>query len=93
MSALPFRSDTGTLSATADEAAALFDWVQTVDRVKLVDLLARHWAPGDVYYACALAQLIGRPCRYVVEVWERDHGILVQRAADTLMSSRYMPVT
>lgn len=28
------------------EAAALFDWVQTVDRVKLVDLLARH-RPAD----------------------------------------------
>jgi PLP dependent protein len=24
------------------EAAALFDWVQTIDRVKLVDLLAKH---------------------------------------------------
>ena len=40
----------------------------------VVDLLSRHWAPGDIYYACALAQLIGRPCRYVVEVWERDHA-------------------
>lgn len=37
-------------------------------------LLERHWAPGDVYYACAIAQIIGRPCRYVVEEWERDHG-------------------
>lgn len=33
----------------------------------------RRWAPGDVYYACAIAQIIGRPCRYVVEEWERDH--------------------
>lgn len=40
----------------------------------VVDLLARHWAPGDIYYACALAKLLGRPCRYVVDVWERDHG-------------------
>nr|MBA2238094.1 hypothetical protein [Lysobacter sp.] len=34
----------------------------------------RNWAPGDVYYACALAQVIGRPCRHVVDEWERDHG-------------------
>lgn len=35
---------------------------------------SRNWAPGDVYYACALAQVLGRPCRYVVDEWERDHG-------------------
>ncbi|RDZ27214.1 hypothetical protein [Lysobacter silvisoli] len=39
------------------------------------DLLgSRRWAPGDVYYACALAQVLGRPCRYVVDEWERSHG-------------------
>jgi len=37
-------------------------------------LVTRHWAPGDVYYACALASAIGRPCRYVVDTWERDHA-------------------
>lgn len=40
----------------------------------VIDLLARRWAPGDIYFACALAKLAGRPCRYVVELWERDHG-------------------
>lgn len=41
----------------------------------VLDLLVdRRWAPGDVYYACALAQIIGRPCRYVVDEWERGHG-------------------
>jgi hypothetical protein len=40
----------------------------------VVDLLARRWAPGDIYFACALAKLVGRPCRYVVEIWERDHA-------------------
>jgi hypothetical protein len=41
----------------------------------VVDLLVnRRWAPGDVYYACALARIAGRPCGYVVEQWERDHG-------------------
>ena len=34
----------------------------------------RRWAPGDVYYACSLAQIIGRPCRYVVDEWDRNHG-------------------
>lgn len=37
-------------------------------------LVTRRWAPGDVYYACAIAQVIGRPCRYVVDEWDRDHG-------------------
>jgi hypothetical protein len=41
----------------------------------VTDLLVnRHWAPGDVYYACALASILGRPCRYVVDTWERDHA-------------------
>lgn len=41
----------------------------------VVELLDhRGWAPGDVYYACALAEILGRPCRYVVDVYERDRG-------------------
>lgn len=40
------------------------------------DLLGnRGWTPGDVYYACALAQVLGRPCRYVVDEWNRDHAL------------------
>lgn len=47
-------------------------------------LLERDWAPGDVYYACAIAQVLGRPCRYVVDEWERHDrgegwGALAQR--------------
>ena len=38
---------------------------------ELVD--ERNWAPGDVYYACALAQVVGRPCRSLVEVWGQFH--------------------
>jgi len=34
-------------SNKAKEAAAAFDWVQTVDRPKLVDALAKHRAPGQ----------------------------------------------
>lgn len=37
-------------------------------------LVGRRWAPGDVYFACAMAQVIGRPCRHVADVWSRDHG-------------------
>lgn len=48
------------------------------------DLIVRQrWAPGDVYYACSIAQVIGRPCRYVVDEWNRDHrqgwGVMAQR--------------
>lgn len=34
----------------------------------------QRWAPGDVYYACALAQASGRPCAQVVEEWRRSNG-------------------
>ena len=37
-------------------------------------LVARNWAPGDVYYACALARIIGRPCEYVADYWQQHHG-------------------
>ena len=41
----------------------------------VTDLLVnRRWAPGDVYMACNIASIIGRPCRHVVDVYERDHG-------------------
>lgn len=41
-------------------------------RELVVELLRqRGWAPGDVYYACALAQVVGRPCRHVVEQWQQ----------------------
>lgn len=44
-------------------------------RPLVLDLLdQRHWAPGDVYYACAMASIIGRPCRYVVDLYEADRG-------------------
>ena len=41
----------------------------------VTDLLVnRRWAPGDVYYACTIDQIIGRPCRYVVDEWAANHG-------------------
>lgn len=37
-------------------------------------LVTRRWAPGDVYYACTIAQVIGRPCRHVADEWAANHG-------------------
>lgn len=34
----------------------------------------RRWAPGDIYYACALAQILDRPCREIVSDYERHPG-------------------
>src|SRR5690606_38169127 len=44
-------------------------------RPLLVDLLDRRgWAPGDVYYACAIAHALGVPCLDVVHEYDRDPG-------------------
>ena len=37
--------------------------------------VTRRWAPGDIYYACAIARQLGRPCVEIVDIWERDHGL------------------
>ncbi|GAB3344130.1 hypothetical protein [Marilutibacter aestuarii] len=34
-------------------------------------LVERKWRPGDVYYACGLAAVSGRPCRHVADRWQR----------------------
>lgn len=34
----------------------------------------RRWAPGDIYYACALANLLNRPCREIVREYDRNPG-------------------
>lgn len=37
------------------------------------ELLARPgWTPGDVYYACSLAQQAGQPCRSVADLRAKD---------------------
>jgi len=44
-------------------------------RYLVTDLLVtRRWAPGDVYYACALAYQAHRPCGDVVRMYEQDRG-------------------
>lgn len=30
------------------------------------------WTAGDIYMACALAQVAGQPCRAVVRAWSKD---------------------
>lgn len=37
-------------------------------------LADERWAPGDIYYACALAQVVGRPCRHVLQLWRGAHA-------------------
>ena len=34
----------------------------------------RRWAPGDVYYACALAQRARVPCLNVLRDYDKNHG-------------------
>lgn len=37
------------------------------------DQLETGRKPGDLYYACALARVSGRPCRGVLETWAAGH--------------------
>jgi hypothetical protein len=43
----------------------------------------RRWAPGDIYYACALAYQLRRPCGEIADLYQRDHaqgwGAIAQR--------------
>ena len=34
----------------------------------------RRWAPGDIYYACALAHQLGRPCLEVANYYQSNRG-------------------
>lgn len=57
--------------AFADELARY----RGAPRDVVVALLADPaWTPGDVYYACVLAQAIGRSCRYVADEWQAHAG-------------------
>jgi hypothetical protein len=57
--------------AFADELARY----RGAPRDVVVALLADPaWTPGDVYFACALAQAIGRSCRYVADEWQAHAG-------------------
>ena len=57
--------------AFVDELVRYFD----APRPLLQDLLGRQERkPGDLYYACALARVSGRPCRGVIEAWSGGHA-------------------
>lgn len=44
-------------------------------RSLVVELLdQRRWAPGDVYFACAIAHALGVPCINVVREYDRNPG-------------------
>lgn len=41
----------------------------------ITDLLTqRRWAPADVYYACAIARALDRPCVDIVREYDRNPG-------------------
>lgn len=45
---------------------------QGAPRTLVQDALDDDVAPGDAYYACALAQALGRPCRELLVAWRVD---------------------
>ena len=57
--------------AFTDELARYFDAPRDLVTELLVE---RRWAPGDVYYACAIARVAGRPCRAIADAWAQDYA-------------------
>ncbi|MGY1458385.1 hypothetical protein ACW5F0_07030 [Luteimonas sp. A534] len=56
--------------AFIDELVRYFD----APRPLLEELLGKPaTVPGDLYYACALARVSGRPCRGVLDAWLSGH--------------------
>lgn len=54
----------------ADEVSRYY----SVPRAYVVAMLEQPgWSAGNVYMACALARVVGQPCRAVVREWSRDH--------------------
>lgn len=43
-------------------------------RPLIEELLGKGRAAGDLYYACALARVSGRPCRGVLDAWQAGGG-------------------
>lgn len=61
----------GNLDGFVDEVVVSYGAPRVLVREYVVD---RHWPPGDIYYACALAHYSHRPCHEVLDIWEHDHG-------------------
>lgn len=49
------------------------------------------WTAGDIFMACALAQVVGQPCRVVVREWSRDHSGGWEAVAERLGASPGTP--
>lgn len=62
-------------------------------RELVLELLERKWPPGDIYYACALGSVSGRPCRHVVDQYRHGEGpdwhAVAQRMGVTMDSPQY----
>ena len=83
--AAPAAPVTGTGDARMDARLADMDQYGARYREAFVDELVRYhaaprslagvlledegWRPGDLYYACAVAEVVGRPCRHAIEQW------------------------
>lgn len=61
----------GNTDGFIDDVVVSFGAPRYLVREYVVD---RHWAPGDVYYACALAYQLHRPCDVVLHEYEQNHG-------------------
>jgi len=58
-------------AAFADEMARYY----SVPRAYVEAMMKQpDWSAGDIYMACAVAQVAGLPCRAVVREWSRDHA-------------------
>jgi hypothetical protein len=58
-------------AAFADEMARYY----SVPRAYVEAMMKQpDWSAGDIYMACAVAQVAGQPCRAVVREWSRDHA-------------------
>jgi hypothetical protein len=70
----------GNVDGFVDDVVVRFGAPRYVVREYVVD---RRWAPGDVYYACALAYQLHRPCIDTLHDYD-DHrgqgwGVIAQR--------------
>lgn len=45
---------------------------QSAPRALVEEELAAGTKPGDLYFACAMAQALGRACRELVQAWRED---------------------
>ena len=62
----------GGIDGFVDDVVVRFAAPRPIVRTYVVE---RRWAPADVYYACAIAQHLRRPCGEVLRVYERDHRL------------------